>query len=65
MIGLAKVKYFKDKCIGCMACTTVSKNWVPDNGKVKPVKTKVSGKETEENKEAERICPVEAIKVEE
>ncbi len=60
---MAKIEFDREACIGCMACTTVSSNWVEDNGKVKPLKKQVSGKEVQENKEAAAMCPVQAIKV--
>ena len=63
MAKTAKIEYAEDACIGCLACTTVSSNWVKHNAKVKPLKTKISYKEIKENKEAESICPVQAIKV--
>ncbi|HLD58429.1 MAG TPA: ferredoxin [archaeon] len=63
MAKTAKIEYAEDACIGCLACTTVSSNWVRCDAKVKPLKTKISYKEIKENKEAESICPVQAIKV--
>jgi len=60
---MAKIEFDREACIGCKACTTVSRNWVEDNGKVKPVRKQVSGKEVQENREAAEICPVQAIKV--
>lgn len=59
----ATVKYFEDKCIGCRACTAVSGNWIENGDKVKPLKTKISGAEIGENKKAEAVCPVAAIKI--
>ncbi|HLD58442.1 MAG TPA: ferredoxin [archaeon] len=63
MAKTATVKYFENVCIGCKACTTVCDNWVDNGEKVKPLKTKISGKEIGENKKAESICPVQAIKI--
>ncbi|MDD5147916.1 MAG: ferredoxin [Candidatus ainarchaeum sp.] len=63
MAKTAVIKYFEDKCIGCRACVAVSGNWVENGEKVRPLKTKVSGKEIGENKKAEAVCPVQAIKV--
>ncbi|MDP2973562.1 MAG: ferredoxin [Candidatus Diapherotrites archaeon] len=60
---MAKIEFDREACIGCKACTAVSSNWVEDKDKVKPLKTKISGKEVQENKEAESVCPVQAIKV--
>lgn len=50
-------------CISCGACINFSKNWAEDNGKVKPLKKNVRGKEIEENRRAAEACPVDAIKV--
>ncbi len=63
MAKTAVVKYFEEKCIGCKACTVVCSNWVENGEKVRPLKTKISGKEIEENKKAENACPVQAIKI--
>ena len=60
---MAKIKFDREVCIGCKACTTISSNWVEDNSKVKPIKKEVSGNEVQENKEAAEVCPVQAIKV--
>lgn len=59
-----KIKFDKEECIGCGACTSVCDNWIVDNGKVKPKKIQISEKELKNNKEAEDICPVKAIKIE-
>jgi ferredoxin len=53
-----------EKCIGCGSCVAVCDNWeMGDDGKAKPKKTEVE--EVGCNKEAEEICPVECIKIEE
>lgn len=66
----AVIKFDKDVCIGCGACTAeCPENWEMDDSggayKAKPKKLKL---ETEEeiakNKAAAEICPVQAIKVE-
>ena len=58
-----KINFNKEVCIGCSACVSVCDNWVVDNEKVKPKKTTISEKELKNNKEAENICPVNAIKM--
>jgi len=60
-----KINFDKGACIGCNACVSVCNNWVADDDKVKPKKTIISEKELKNNKEAENICPVNAIKIEE
>lgn len=60
-----KITVDQDACIGCAACTAVSKNFrMADNGKSEPIKPDVD--ELKENeKEAAEICPVSCIKIEE
>ncbi len=60
---MAKIRYGQKMCISCGACINFSKNWAEDNGKVKPLKKNVRGKEIEENRRAAEACPVDAIKV--
>lgn len=56
-----KIEFFKDKCIGCGACTSVCPdNWELKGDKSHP-KSLVSPLAC--NKEAEDICPAQAIKV--
>ena len=57
-----KINFNKNECIGCSACVSVCNNWVTDDNKVKPKKTAISEKELKNNKGAEGICPVNAIK---
>ncbi len=57
------IKFDKEACISCSACTSVCDNWIMDGGKVKPKKTTILEKELKSNKEAEDICPLDAIKV--
>ena len=59
-----KINFNKETCIGCNACASVCDNWVIDDDKVKPKKIMISEKELKSNKEAEDICPVNAIKIE-
>ena len=59
-----KIKFNKESCIGCGACTSVCDNWVLEGDKAKPKKTEISGNELKGNKEAKDICPVDAIKIE-
>ena len=60
------VIFKKDVCIGCGACaSTCPDNWEmieDDEIKAKPKNTKL--KELGCNKEAEEVCPVDAIKIE-
>ena len=59
-----KIKYDKEVCIGCGSCVSVCpNNWEMDGDKVKPKKKEV--KDIGCNKEAEDVCPVEAIKIKE
>ena len=58
-----KIKFDKEACIGCGACASVCDNWVMDNDKAKPKKTTISEDELKRNKEAEDVCPVDAIKI--
>lgn len=58
-----KIIFDKEVCIGCQACVSVCDNWIDDEDKVKPKKTEISEKELKINREAEEVCPVNAIKV--
>ena len=58
-----KIKFDKEACIGCQACISVCDNWIADENKVKQKKITISEKELKSNKEAEAICPVNAIKI--
>ena len=56
-----KIEFNKDKCLGCGACAQCD-NWeVGKDGKAHPKKTDLE--DIGCNKEAEEICPVNAIKV--
>ena len=56
-----KIEFDKEKCLGCGACTQCN-NWkLGDDSKAHPKKTELD--EIGCNKEAEEICPVDAIKV--
>ncbi len=59
-----KIKYDREICIGCQSCVSICpNNWEEDGDKVKVKETEVDDLGC--NKEAEDICPVDAIKVEE
>jgi len=59
-----KIKFDKEACIGCNACTSVCDNWVIEDDKARPKKIDISKQELKSNKEAEEICPVKAITIE-
>ena len=59
-----KINFDKEVCIDCRACMSVCDNWIMSDNKVKPKKTTISEKELKNNKEAENICPINAIKIE-
>ena len=57
-----KVEVDKNKCIGCGMCVSICPdNFVLQSGKAKPKKAEVNDLGC--NSEAERSCPVGAIKV--
>jgi ferredoxin len=58
-----KIELNKDTCIGCGACTAQCDNFEMDGDKAKIIKTEVD--DVSCNKEAEDVCPVDAIKVKE
>ena len=60
-----KVIFHRDKCIGCGACTAqCPENWSLDKeGKAKPKKLELTSLSC--NKEAEKVCPVDAIEIKE
>ncbi len=62
---MPKIKFNKVECIGCGACVSVCDNWVMDDNenKAKPKKTSIDKEELAKNKEAEEVCPVDAIKI--
>ena len=58
-----QVEFNKEECIGCGACTQCN-NWeMGDDGKAKPIKTKLN--ELGCNQEAADSCPVNVIKIKE
>ncbi|HLC89147.1 MAG TPA: ferredoxin [Candidatus Nanoarchaeia archaeon] len=59
-----KIKFDKEACIGCGACSSVCDNWVMEDDKARPKKIDFSKQELKSNKEAEEACPVQAIKIE-
>ncbi len=63
------VVFSEPTCIGCGACTSVSQNWeLVDKGdyfKAHPKVLTIDEGAWKENKEAEDICPVDAILIEE
>lgn len=64
---MAEIIHNKSECIGCGACTAVCpSNWeLGGDNKAVPKKTKISDDELKCNKEAEQVCPVNCIKIEE
>lgn len=60
-----KITVDKEACIGCGACTTVDENFEMIDGKSKPKKEVIEDAELAKAKEAEEVCPVDAIKIEE
>ncbi len=59
------IKQKKEDCIGCGACTSVCpNNWeMGEDGKARPKTTELPNLDC--NKDAEEICPVKCIKIEE
>ena len=55
-----KIKYDKDKCIGCGACT-ICDNWQLKDGKAHPLKTELE--EIGCNQDAVESCPVKIITI--
>ena len=61
-----KVVINRIDCLGCGACASVCKNFFLDkDGKASVKKSNITEKELRENKEAEKICPVQVIVIEE
>ena len=71
-----KIEFDRELCIGAVACTAVAEKFWPraDDGKVdlagaiynketKKWELIIDEKDFQINKEAEEVCPVEAIKV--
>lgn len=59
---MAKIKIDKEKCIGCGLCSSLC----PDSFEMEGDKAKLkksAGKNTNDEKEAEKACPTEAIKI--
>jgi len=59
-----KINFDKEVCIGCQACISVCDNWIIDDNKVKAKNTTISIEMLKNNREAEEVCPVSAIKIE-
>ena len=58
-----KIEFDKEKCIGCGACAQCD-NWeLGNDGKAQPKETELN--EIGCNKQAEEICPVQTIKINE
>jgi ferredoxin len=56
-----KIEFYKEKCLGCGACTQCN-NWeLGKDRKASPKKTELD--DVGCNREAEEICPVKAIKI--
>lgn len=62
-INKYRVEVDRNKCIGCGACESVCKNFKVEEGKSKAINQSIDEKELKNNKEAEKICPVGAIKI--
>ena len=58
-----KIEVNKKECIGCGACTAQCDNFVMDGDKAKPKKAVVEKLGC--NKDAQAVCPVEAISIKE
>jgi len=60
-----KVEVDKETCIGCSACVAACDNFVMDDAAniALPVRKEIDEAEFAKNKEAEELCPVQAIKV--
>jgi len=58
-----KIIVDKEKCIGCGACAAQCDNFEMKDGKAVAKEKEV--KELGCNKDAEEVCPVDAIKIEE
>ena len=58
-----KINLDRSKCIGCGACVAACpSNWeMQDDGKTRNKKEIISDSEYSGNKEAEEVCPVNAI----
>ncbi len=60
---MVKINFSKDDCVGCGACVSVCPdNWELDGSKAKPKSLEVD--EVDCNKEAEDMCPTNAISIE-
>ena len=60
-----KISIDKEKCIGCQSCVAVcDESFEMKNGKAVPKHEKIEDNDLSCEKEAEEICPVNAIKVE-
>lgn len=61
-----KIIFNRDDCIGCGACaSTCPDNWGMDGDKAKPKVSEIDESQLKCNKEAEDVCPVDAIIIEE
>lgn len=61
---MAKIKIDREKCIGCGSCESVAgKLFAIKDGKAMALKSEVKGEDEKKAKEAEEICPVQAISV--
>ncbi len=59
-----RVIFDEEACIGCGACEAICNNWTLEGDIAKPLKIEIGEDEIDENREAEDICPVDAIKIE-
>ena len=59
-----EINFNKETFINCGACASVCDNWIMEGIEVRPKEIIISEEELKSNKEAEDICPVKAIKIE-
>lgn len=58
-----RIRFDREKCLGCGACASVSDNWTIEGSKARPKKVEISETDLESNEEAAKLCPLNAIKI--